>query len=35
MKVSAHRAFSLLKELAYERVSCSEAEKQEIGRAHV
>ena len=28
MKVSAHRAFSLLKELAYERVSCSEAEKQ-------
>ena len=27
MKVSAHRAFSLLKELAYERVSCSEAEK--------
>ena len=28
MKVSAYRAFSLLKELAYERVSCSEAEKQ-------
>ncbi len=28
MKVSAHRAFALLKELAYERVSCSEAEKQ-------
>ena len=28
MKVSAHRAFNLLKELAYERVSCSEAEKQ-------
>ncbi|MBQ3157419.1 MAG: M28 family peptidase [Clostridia bacterium] len=28
MKVSAHRAFGLLKELAYERVSCSEAEKQ-------
>ena len=28
MKVSAHRAYSLLKELAYERVSCSEAEKQ-------
>ena len=28
MKVSANRAFSLLKELAYERVSCSEAEKQ-------
>lgn len=27
MKVSAHRAFNLLKELAYERVSCSEAEK--------
>ena len=27
MKVSAHRAFALLKELAYERVSCSEAEK--------
>ncbi len=27
MKVSANRAFSLLKELAYERVSCSEAEK--------
>ncbi len=28
MNVSAHRAFSLLKELAYERVSGSEAEKQ-------
>jgi len=28
MKVSAYRAFGLLKELAYERVSCSEAEKQ-------
>ena len=28
MKVSAHRAFNLLKELAYERVSCSAAEKQ-------
>ncbi len=28
MKVSAHRAFGLLKELAYERVSCSDAEKQ-------
>ncbi len=27
MKVSAHRAFALLKELAYERVSCSDAEK--------
>ena len=27
MKVSAHRAFALLKDLAYERVSCSEAEK--------
>ena len=32
MKVSAHRAFSLLKELAYERVSCSEAEKQAAER---
>ena len=28
MKVSAKRAFSLLKELAHERVSCSKAEKQ-------
>ncbi len=28
MKVSANRAFALLKELAYERVSCSDAEKQ-------
>jgi len=27
MNVSAHRAFSLLKELAYERVSCSEDER--------
>ena len=27
MKVSAHRAFNMVKELAYERVSCSEAEK--------
>ena len=27
MKVSANRAFNLLKELAFERVSCSEAEK--------
>lgn len=27
MSVSAHRAFSLLKELAYEKVSCSPAEK--------
>ena len=26
MEVSAHRAFALLKELAYERVSCSDAE---------
>ena len=26
MNVSAHRAFSLLKELAFERVSCSAAE---------
>ena len=32
MKVSAHRAFALLKELAYERVSCSEAEKQAAER---
>ena len=27
MQVSAHRAFNLLKKLAYERVSCSPAEK--------
>ena len=27
MSVSAHRAFSLLKELAYEKVSCSPEEK--------
>ena len=32
MKVSAHRAFALLKELAYERVSCSEAEKKAAAR---
>ncbi|MDD6050846.1 MAG: M28 family peptidase [Clostridiales bacterium] len=32
MKVSAHRAFALLKELAYERVSCSQAEKQAANR---
>ena len=32
MKVSAHRAFALLKELAYERVSCSEAEKRAAER---
>ncbi len=32
MNVSAHRAFALLKELAYERVSCSEAEKQAAQR---
>ena len=32
MKVSAHRAFALLKELAYERVSCSEAEKKAAER---
>lgn len=32
MNVSAHRAFSLLKELAYERVSGSEAEKQAAAR---
>jgi len=42
MQVSAHRAFSLLKELAFERVSCSEAEKkaalrllEEVKAAHV
>ena len=28
MEVSAHRAFALLKDLAYERLSCSDAEKQ-------
>lgn len=32
MKVSANRAFSLLKELAYERVSCSDAEKRAAER---
>ena len=32
MEVSAHRAFALLKELAYERVSCSAAEKQAAQR---
>ena len=32
MNVSAHRAFGLLKELAYERVSCSEAEKRAAQR---
>jgi len=32
MKVSAHRAWNLLKELAYERVSCSEAEKKAAHR---
>ncbi len=32
MKVSANRAFALLKELAYERVSCSEAEKTAANR---
>ncbi len=32
MKVSAHRAFELLKELAYERVSCSDAEKKAADR---
>ena len=31
-KVSAHRAFALLKELAYERVSCSAAERQAAQR---
>ena len=42
MEVSAHRAFALLKELAYERVSCSAAEKaaaqrilEEAGKAGV
>ncbi|MBE5783792.1 MAG: M28 family peptidase [Clostridiales bacterium] len=32
MNVSAHRAFALLKELAFERVSCSAAEKQAAER---
>ena len=32
MKVSAHRAFGLLKELAYEKVSCSAAEKRAAQR---
>lgn len=32
MNVSAHRAFSLLRSLAYERVSCSPAEKQAAHR---
>ena len=32
MNVSAHRAFALLRELAYERVSCSEAEKKAAQR---
>ena len=32
MNVSAHRAYGLLKELAYERVSCSEAEKKAAAR---
>ena len=32
MDVSAHRAFALLKELAYERVSCSAAEKAAANR---
>ena len=32
MNVSAHRAFALLKDLAYERVSCSQAEKQAAAR---
>jgi len=32
MNVSAHRAYSLLRELAYERVSCSEAEKKAATR---
>lgn len=32
MNVSAHRAFSLLRSLAYERVSCSQAEKQAARR---
>ena len=32
MNVSARRAFNLLRELAYERVSCSEAEKKAAQR---
>lgn len=32
MNVSAHRAFNLLKDLAYERLSCSEAEKRAAER---
>ena len=32
MSVSAHRAFNLLKELAYEKVSCSEAETRAANR---
>ena len=32
MKVSAHRAFQLLKDLAYERVSCSDAERKAAQR---
>ena len=32
MDASAHRAFALLKSLAYERVSCSEAEKTAANR---
>lgn len=32
MKVSAHRAYALLKDLAYERLSCSPAEKQAAER---
>ena len=32
MKVSAHRAWNLLKDLAFERVSCSEAEKKAAQR---
>ena len=32
MSVSAYRAFQLLKDLAYERLSCSDAEKQAANR---
>ena len=32
MNVSAHRAFGLMKELAFERVSCSEAERKAAER---
>ena len=32
MNVSAHRAFALLRELAYERVSCSDEEKKAAER---